>query len=202
MGGSGGGESTSGTVDTPEVAALKQRATQEIGSMLDLNPLSRFAGWQPREIAGTNPYYQQAFGMQTPASMALFGDQTAGYPVTGGGVPTMQAGQAGTNMAAMTMPFTGGSGGTIPAPPGGYTPSSIQDVVNQQVAAAVNPAVQQAVNQAAPPRDTYQNGVYWDQYGIPHNPQNPGDSLFGAHGGDTWFVSGNNVYRPDGTMVS
>jgi hypothetical protein len=100
MGGSGGGTTTSTTEATPEVRALQQFALPQIQQTLEQLPLSSFAQWMPRAIAGSNPFYEAAFGAvpslaaSMPAMKFLWGDQGPSvFP--GMGLPNVGAGPYG-----------------------------------------------------------------------------------------------------------
>lgn len=188
MGGSGGGgETQSQVVDTPQVSALKTQAAGQIAEMLNLNPLSKYAAWQPREIAGSNPFYEQMFqtaptlGNITPAMATLYGggptQVSGGQPMQPMQAPPLQ-GQAGGSGTVFGVPMSsfsqGGQGsglpqggvtvpqgGITPQAPQGFTPVSIQQVVDQQVQNAIVPAV----NKAMPFRNQWVGDTWFDSTG-------------------------------------
>ena len=53
--------------------ALQQAALPEIQAMLRSNPLSTYAAWSPRQIAGSNPAYDQLFAQAQQMGPALGG---------------------------------------------------------------------------------------------------------------------------------
>lgn len=147
--------------------ALQQAALPEIKAMLQSNPLSTYAAWSPRQIAGSNPAYDQLFAQAGRMGPALGGLNLIF------GEPQTQIGDGGGSMAIPSMGggtgSMGGQGSTVAAPPPQFQPPNIQDIINQQVAAQVTPAVQTAVNTASPPRNSVQGSTYYDLYGNPHD---------------------------------
>lgn len=122
----------------------------EIRAMLQTNPLSTYAAWQPRQIAGSNPAYDMLFN-QVPQMQSALGGLNL---VFGGPQAFPQSGDAGLSQPNFAM--SGGTGGTMggqgsnmPAPPPQFQPASIEDIVNQQVAAQVQPAVKRVADQYA-----------------------------------------------------
>lgn len=206
MGSGGGGESTTSAQHSPEMRALQQAALPEIKSMLQLNPLSSYAAWSPRQIAGSNPAYDMLFNQASQMGPALgglnliFGDNMQNG--SGGmAVPTMGGNTGGVGTGAPM----GGQGSAIPPPPPNYQPLNVQDIIQQQIAAQVTPAITQAVNQAAPPRNSILNGAYYDEYGNPHNMDPTKDAAsyynyFEKYNGP--FISGGSVYGPDGQLLA
>ena len=69
----GGGTSTTGAEHSPEMRALQQAALPEIRAMLQTNPLSTYAAWSPRQIAGSNPAYDMLFNQVPQMQSALGG---------------------------------------------------------------------------------------------------------------------------------
>lgn len=140
MGSGGGGTSQSQAVNTPEMAALQQAALPEIKRMMELNPLSTYAAWQPREIAGSNPFYDQLFSATSrmgPAAQGLetiFGEP----PAPTGGVPAPSSGGGLTFMGSdigSSTPIVNSSTfpNSVPAPPAQFQPPDIQNIVQQAV---------------------------------------------------------------------
>jgi len=179
---------------------LQAAALPEIKRMMQLNPLSSYAAWSPRQIAGSNPAYEQLFAQANQMGPALgglnylFGGPTAQGGTDGMAIPNMSGG-SGTAT---------GSGGTTPGAPPQFQPLDMQQIINEQVAAGMSPAIQQAVNQAAPPRNSIQGNTFYDMYGNPH----PFDSINGLSGMPGYSLSPNSnntgwqVIDPNGSMVA
>lgn len=152
MGSGGGGESTTSAQHSPEMRALQQAALPEIKAMLQANPLSTYAAWSPRQIAGSNPAYDQLFNLSN-----MFAPSAQRGMEMLWGTPQMPTDSVGNNLPMPNMGGTGGGtgqigvgpDGTTPAPPPQFQPANVQDIVQQQIAAQVQPAVQKVVNQYA-----------------------------------------------------
>ena len=188
------------------MAALQQAALPEIKRMMELNPLSTYAAWQPREIAGTNPFYEQLFGATSRMGPAAQGLETifGAPPAPTSGAPSSSGGGGMTFMGSDVGSSSGAPTGGVPAPPPNFQPLDLQAVVQNQVQAALAPAVQQAVDRASPPRNSIQGTVFYDQFGNPH----PFDSINGLTGmpGYSLGPNANNtgwqVMDPAGSMVA
>ena len=125
------------------MAQLQQAALPEIKRMMQLNPLSNYAAWQPREIAGTNPFYEQLFGTASqlgPANQGLnliFGEP----PAPTGGAPAPSSGGGMTFMGSDVGSGSGAPTGGVPAPPAQFQPMDIQSIVQQAIAAQTQSAL-------------------------------------------------------------
>lgn len=110
-----------------------------------LNPLSRYAAWSPRQIAGSNPFYDQLFGAAQSAGPAV-----NSLNLLFGGTSPAQGGMAVPNMGGSGGSSGGGGGATTtglgsdlitPAPPPQFQAANINDIINQQVTGAVQQQV-------------------------------------------------------------
>lgn len=179
--------------------ALQQAALPEIKAMLQANPLSTYAAWSPRQIAGSNPAYDQLFTQAANMGPALgglnliFGDGQTGAGGGGMSIPSMGGVAPITNVG----PNMGGQGNTVPPPPPNYQPMNIQSIIQQQVANA-------AANQATPSPNSIQGNTYYDAYGTPH----PFDSINGLTGMPGYSLGPNptntgwQVIDPNGSMIA
>ena len=123
----------------------------QIQEMMRLNPLANYAAWSPRQIAGSNPAYNQLFNQASQMGPALgglnliFGDSMQD---SGGGmaVPNMGGGAGGAGTGVPISGSMGGQTATPPPPPPQFQPMDIQSIINaeiqKQAAAAVNPQPQ------------------------------------------------------------
>lgn len=152
--------------------ALQASALPQIQKMMNLNPLSNYAAWSPRQIAGSNPAYESLFQQASQMGPALGG---LSY-LFGGGTPLSVEGASGGASSGgdgMAVPYMGGynasgtwTGGTTPTPPPQFQAQNIQDIVNSQVGDAVQQAV---ATYSQPPRNSVQGTTYYDMYGNPHD---------------------------------
>ena len=130
-------------MNTPQVEALQAAAMPQIQEMMRLNPLSNYASWSPRQIAGGNPAYNALFNQASRMGPALSGLELI---FGGGGGAPQSNSMAVPNMAGGGNPTTGGNnmiGGQtsgMPAPPPQFQAPNIQEIIQQQIAQQVGAA--------------------------------------------------------------
>ena len=206
MGSGGGGQSTTSPQQSPEVQQLQATALPQIQAMLEQNPLSNYAAWQPRQVAGSNPFYDQLFqyapslAAPTQGYNVLFGGGSSGQ---GGGTATAPApssgGEGGGYMGGSifpTMPtggalnLTGVSEDSAPLPPPQFQSANIQDIIQQNVQSALD----SAAHQAAAPFMTL-SGPVGDKFYINGNPVGSiGQSFQLGDGSMGYQVSNGQLY--------
>lgn len=116
MGSGGGGGSTVSYSEPPsELRPALGPAAEQIKQTQQLLPLTRFTAWQPRTVAGTNPYYEYAFQLskalpfQTASQELMFGRAPAGTTV----FPGMRA--SGPQLTEATWLPSGPATATVPS---------------------------------------------------------------------------------------
>jgi len=134
MGGSGGGGTTRTSTElSPQEEAAKGAALPHLTSLMGNLPLERFAAWSPRQVAGSNQYYEQVKGLtpylasQTQAQESLFGKQGQGatvFPGVSQGDITAMGGPG-----SMSVPF----GNQKPEVPLNFQAVDLNQIVMDQI---------------------------------------------------------------------